>query len=180
MPAKMTHEIFSVANNIKKDEERIDWIRENATKAVIELLRFNFNPVVFLLPEGRPDLTEGSEDDLRPQNSYFPNLGASDDGATLNYEVRRLYLFVEGGNPNLTNVKRETLWIELVNSLHPSEADDLWHMKDHALQKKYKKITHLVAATAFPEWVRQPPPQPERDSKGRFIKTEKKKKKEKA
>lgn len=182
MPAKMTNEIFSVANSISTDEERVAYLRQNQTKAVRELLRYNFNnDVKFLLPEGRPDLSNEGSEELRPQNSYFPNLGPSDDGATLNYEVRRLYLFVEGGNPHLTDVKRETLWIELVNSLHPSEADDLWHMKDRKLQEKYKKITHLVAHNSFPEWVQPPPantkPKPKRDSKGRFIKSDKKDKK---
>ena len=93
------------------------------------------------------------------------------------YEVRKLYLFIEGGHPTLTSVKRETLWIELVNSLHPSEADDLWHMKDKKLQEKYDKITHLVAYNSFPEYLRQPEPEPTRDSQGRFTSTKKTKKK---
>lgn len=176
MAAKMTSEIFGVANNLKSDEERVAYLQQNRTKAVMELLRCNFNKdIKFLLPEGRPDvsLSEEEEGEFKPQNSYFPNQGPIDDGATLNYEVRRLYLFVEGGNPHLTDVKRETLWIELVNSLHPSEADDLWHMKDGKLSDKYKKITHRVAYNSFPECVQQPSPQPKRDSKGRFIKTEK-------
>ena len=180
MPAKMTSEIFKVANGLKNDEERVNYLRQNQTKAVRELLRHNFNKdIKFLLPEGRPDLSEESDDDFRPQNSYLPNIGPVDDGATLNYEVRRLYLFIEGGHPTLTSVKRETLWIELVNSLHPSEADDLWHMKDKKLQEKYDKISHLVAYNSFPEYLQQPQPEPTRDSQGRFTSTKKTKKKAK-
>lgn len=167
----MTSEIFSHANELSTDEERINYLRHHHTKAVRQLLICNFNSdIKFLLPEGRPTLRT---EDFEPQNSYFPNLGANDDGATLNYEVRKMYLFVEGGHPTLTSLKRETLWHSLVSSLHPSEADDLWYMKDKKLQEKYDKITHSVAYNSFPEGVQQPSPEPERDNQGRFSKTEK-------
>lgn len=172
MAAKMSSEILSVANMMKTDEERVNYLRQNPSKAVRELLRHNFNKdIKFLLPEGRPDL---KEDEFNPRRGFIEGV---DDGATLNYEVRKLYLFIEGGHPTLTSVKRETLWIELVNSLHPSEADDLWHMKDKKLQEKYDKITHLVAYNSFPEYLRQPEPEPTRDSQGRFTSTKKTKKK---
>lgn len=177
MTALMTSEVLSHANNLDTDEERVAYLRQHHTKAVKALIIHNFNTnVKFLLPEGRPDLRS---DEFEPQNSYFPNLGPADDGATLNYEVRKLYLFIEGGHPTLTSLKRETLWHGLVNSLHPSEADDLWYMKDKKLQEKYKKITHLVAHNSFPEGVQQPQPQPKRDTQGRFS-TPKKSNKNKA
>ena len=172
MAAKMTSEIFSVANGISSDEERVNYLRQNATKAVRALLIYNFSDTKFLLPEGRPELR--TEEDFNPQRGYVEGV---DDGATLNYEMRKMYLFIDGGHPNLTSLKRESLWHELVNSLHPSEADDLWHMKDKKLQDKYKKITHLVAYNSFPEGLQQPQPQPKRDNQGRFSKSEKSKKK---
>ena len=168
----MTNEIFSIANGLSSDEERVNYLRQNATKAVRALLIYNFSDTKFLLPEGRPELR--TEEDFNPQRGYVEGV---DDGATLNYEMRKMYLFIEGGHPNLTSLKRESLWHELVNSLHPSEADDLWHMKDKKLQDKYKKITHLVAYNSFPEGLQQPQPQPKRDNQGRFSKPEKSKKK---
>ena len=172
MAAKMTNEIFSIANGLSSDEERVNYLRQNATKAVRALLIYNFSDTKFLLPEGRPELR--TEEDFNPQRGYVEGV---DDGATLNYEMRKMYLFIDGGHPNLTSLKRESLWHELVNSLHPSEADDLWHMKDKKLQDKYKKITHLVAYNSFPEGLQQPQPQPKRDNQGRFSKPEKSKKK---
>lgn len=168
----MTNEIFSIANGLSSDEERVNYLRQNATKAVRALLIYNFSDTKFLLPEGRPELR--TEEDFNPQRGYVEGV---DDGATLNYEMRKMYLFIDGGHPNLTSLKRESLWHELVNSLHPSEADDLWHMKDKKLQDKYKKITHLVAYNSFPEGLQQPQPQPKRDNQGRFSKPEKSKKK---
>jgi hypothetical protein len=172
MAAKMTNEIFSIANGLSSDEERVNYLRQNATKAVRGLLIYNFSDTKFLLPEGRPELR--TEEDFNPQRGFVEGV---DDGATLNYEMRKMYLFIEGGHPALTALKRETLWHQLVNSLHPSEADDLWHMKDKKLQEKYKKITHLVAYNSFPEGLQQPQPQPKRDNQGRFSKPEKPKKK---
>ena len=170
----MTNEIFSIANGLSSDEERVNYLRQNATKAVRALLIYNFSDTKFLLPEGRPELR--TEEDFNPQRGYVEGV---DDGATLNYEMRKMYLFIDGGHPNLTSLKRESLWHELVNSLHPSEADDLWHMKDKKLQDKYKKITHLVAYNSFPEGLQQPQPQPKRDNHGRFTKIETPKKKKK-
>ena len=158
MPTKMTSQIFATADAISDINDRVEYLRNNASQAVKELINVDFNPEIkMLLPEGRPNFLEG--DDKPP--TY--------DDASLNYEVRRLYLFVEGGSPNLTDLKRETLWIELLNSLHGDEADDLTHMKDRTLHKKYKNITHEVCHLAFPEFVRQPKPKPVRNAQGRFI-----------
>tara|TARA_Y100000817_G_scaffold253094_1_gene205838 strand:- start:1382 stop:1912 length:531 start_codon:yes stop_codon:yes gene_type:complete len=157
MPTKMTSQIFATADAISDINDRVEYLRNNASQAVKELINVNFNPEIkMLLPEGRPNFLEG--DDKPP--TY--------DDASLNYEVRRLYLFVEGGSPNLTDLKRETLWIEMLNSLHGDEADDLTHMKDRTLHKKYKNITHEVCHLAFPEFVRQPKPKPVRNAQGRF------------
>ena len=157
MPTKMTSEIFSIANGISDINQRAEYLRTNASQAVKELINVNFNPEIkILLPEGTPEFLLNDE---KPPTH---------DDASLNYEVRRLYLFVEGGSPNLTDMKRETLWIELLKSLHKDEADDLTHMKDRILQKKYKNLTHEVCHLAFPEFVRQPKPKPVRDGKGRF------------
>lgn len=83
MPAKMTSDILSVANMMKTDEERVNYLRQNPSKAVRELLRHNFNKdIKFLLPEGRPDL---KEDEFNPRRGFIEGV---DDGATLNYEVR--------------------------------------------------------------------------------------------
>ena len=154
----MTSQIFATEDAISDINDRVEYLRNNASQAVKELINVNFNPEIkMLLPEGRPNFLEG--DDKPP--TY--------DDASLNYEVRRLYLFVEGGSPNLTDLKRETLWIELLNSLHGDEADDLTHMKDRTLHKKYKNITHEVCHLAFPEFVRQPKPKPVRNAQGRFI-----------
>jgi len=179
MPSRITSDILKTANSFVDDESRIEYLRKTATPAVKEMINMNFNEnIKFLLPEGSPDLNFGSDEEFKPRNNYFPNNSSGDDGATLNYEIRKMYLFVEGLSPNnLTQLKRETLWIQLLNSLGADEAEDISLCKDKKLHEKYKKVTHLVCHKTFPEFVSQPKENLKRDTKGRFSS---KKKKERA
>ena len=43
MPSKMTSEIFTIANNIEDKNMRAQFLRENGTRAVQELIRLNFD-----------------------------------------------------------------------------------------------------------------------------------------
>lgn len=177
MASRVTSDILKTANSFSEDAERITYLRENATVAVKEMININFNEnIKFLLPEGSPDLN--TDDEFRPNGSYFPNLASSDDGANLNYEIRKMYLFVEGLSPeNLSQIKRETLWIQLINSLAPDEREDISLVKDKKLHEKYVNLSHKLCHETFPEFVSQPKSKLERDDKGRFAP---KKKKEKA
>lgn len=177
MASRITSDILKTANSFDKDELRIEYLRNNSTAAVKEMININFNPNInFLLPDGSPDLSFGDGTEFKPRNNYFPNNSSGDDGATLNYEIRKMYLFVEGLSPNnLTQLKRETLWIQLLNSLGEDEAEDISLCKDKKLQEKYKKLTHELCHKTFPEFVSQPKEELKRDTKGRFSKKEKNK-----
>ena len=171
MPARLTSTILKHANDIEDKDERVKWLRENATYAVRGLLNFNFHKEVkFLLPEGEPDL-EGLKIKKEAED-YI--LGTQ--FSHLNHEMKKMYLFYEGGHPNLQQVKREQLWITLITGIHSEERDDLNFMKEHKLEEKYPNITQEVGHLAFPELVPKPTPIKElvRDSKGRFAKKTKK------
>ena len=175
MPARLTAIILNEANKIEDKDERVRWLRENATYAVRGLLNFNFHKEVkFLLPEGEPDL-EGLA--IKKEAEDYV-LGT--EFSHLNHEMKKMYLFYEGGYPNLEQMKRESLWVTLITGLHSEERDDLSLMKDHRLEDKYPKITQEVAHLAFPDLVPKPTPIKElvRDNKGRFAKKTKAKKKE--
>jgi hypothetical protein len=174
MPARMTSVILKQANDIEDKDERVKWLAENATYAVRGLLNFNFHKEVnFLLPEGEPDL-EGLKIEKEAEDFV---LGT--EFSHLNHEMKKMYLFYEGGHPDLKQMQRERLWITLITGLHTGERDDISHMKDHKLEEKYPNITQEVGHLAFPELVPEPTPIKEllRDGKGRFIKKDKSKKK---
>jgi hypothetical protein len=63
-------------------------------------------------------------------------------------ETRRLYLFLKGGNPNITKLRREALYIELLESVHPEDAKMLIAAKSKKLP--YKGINAKLVKEAFP------------------------------
>jgi hypothetical protein len=58
-------------------------------------------------------------------------------------------LFVEGGNPNLTNLRRETLFIQLLESVDPNDAKLLLAMKDK--KSAFSGINKTIVRQAFPD-----------------------------
>ena len=68
------------------------------------------------------------------------------------HEWRTLYNFVKGGNDRLSNMKRENMLIQLLESLHADEAEIVNLVKDGDLQSKYK-ITRSVVEQAYPDIV---------------------------
>ena len=75
------------------------------------------------------------------------------DHTSLRREWKQLYNFVQGGNAKLSTLRRETMFIQILEGLHPDEADVLCLVKDKRLNEKYK-ITYDVVAQAYPdiEW----------------------------
>ena len=107
--------------------------------ALYTILKYTFDKrVVFLLPPGSPPYTE---------NPYV------DQHSNLYNEVRRFYLFVEGPQTNLTPVKREMLFIKLLENVDKEDAKIVIKMKDH--QKPYPNITEKLINQAFPGMLEQ-------------------------
>ena len=105
------------------------------------LFEYAFDPAKkFLLPEGDP-----------PYKPDPAPIGMS--MGILRQELKRFYVFCRA---DLPAVRREDLFIQLLEGVHPSEAELLLSVKDQTLSKKYKKITHqLVYDLGF---VQVPPP----------------------
>ena len=169
MVALMVHEIYDNAIKKETDDEIAAELVRTQTRASVEILAYNFQDrFKFLLPEGRAPM---------PANENPP---PGLEHSNLNYEMKKMYLFYEGGHATLTQQKRESLWVNLITGLHTEERDDLTKMKDKKLQEKYPNITQEVGHLAFPDLVLKPAPIKElvRDNKGRFAKKTKTKKKE--
>lgn len=131
---KSVAEILEEASKITKKEERVAFIRANANPTLAKILQWTYDPrIKWLLPEGKVP--------------YNPTKYLDQEG-NLYSEIRRLYLFVEGGNPNLKPVRREFLFIQLLESLSPKEAELLASVKDKKIP--YKGITAKFVEEAFP------------------------------
>ena len=113
-------------------------MKEHRCDAVVSLLIWNFDDtVISLLPEGtvpyeRNDVPVGT------------------DHTSLRKEWRNLYHFVKGGNDSLSKTRRESMFIQMLEGLHPNEADIVCLVKDKSLNSKYK-ITKANVEAAYPD-----------------------------
>jgi hypothetical protein len=93
----------------------------------------NFLPdYKMLLPEGEPPFKHADQP-----------VGMTD--TNLFVEAKRFYVFCR---KDLTAIKRESLFIGLLEGIHPSEAEIVIAIKDQKLQKLYPKITHKLVSDA--------------------------------
>ena len=124
----MSKFITEMLSEINENPDAIVKYKDNA--ALKLTLEHAFNPEKkFVLPEGDPPYKE----DAAP-------LGMSPGNFLM--ETRRLYVFCR---KDLTALKRETIFIEMLESFHPSESKVLLAIKDQNLGSLYPSITHQLA-----------------------------------
>jgi hypothetical protein len=68
-------------------------------------------------------------------------------------DCRKLIYFVEGGSPNLKAIRRETMFVEMLESVAPADAVLLCALKEKKLP--YKGITVDLVREAFPDLLPQ-------------------------
>lgn len=134
-------EVLRKVSNAKTKQEKIDLLRKHNSNALRQLLIINFDDsVVSVMPEG--------------DVPYTPNdAPAGTDHTRLEHEYRGLYRFFKGG-AKLPALKRESMFVQLLEGLHADEAELLVLAKDGRISDKYKRITKAVVSEAFPqiEW----------------------------
>ena len=134
-------EVLRKVSNAKTKQEKIDLLRKYNSTALRQLLIINFDDsVVSVMPEG--------------DVPYTPNEApAGTDHTRLEHEYRGLYRFFKGG-AKLPALKRESMFVQLLEGLHADEAELLVLAKDGRISDKYKRITKAVVSEAFPqiEW----------------------------
>jgi hypothetical protein len=101
-------------------------------------LRFNFHPeCVFLLPAGSPPFKRKTD---------VPDGYCMTD---LKQENRRMRIFMDA-NMNISTMRREQLWIQILEGLFWKEADMLNKIKDHRLTDMFPNITAALVKQAYP------------------------------
>jgi len=148
MPAKglensnarlLISEILRKVSNAKTKVEKIKLLQTNNSQALRSLLIWNFDEsVISMVPEG--------------DVPYTPNdAPVGTDHTRLEQEARGLYRFVKGGQDSLKSLKRESMFVQLLEGLAAEEAELLCLVKDGQLNTKYKRITKAVVSEAFPQ-----------------------------
>lgn len=133
----LVSEVLRKVSNAKTKAEKIKILRENNSSALRQILIINFDDsVVSLMPEG--------------DVPYTPNdAPAGTDHTRLEHESKGLYRFFKGG-AKLPSLRRESMFVQLLEGLCAEEAELLCLVKDGSLSKKYKRITKAVVSEAFP------------------------------
>ena len=130
--------LAEIAKAKNKKEKKEVLLKHGNNGALKQVLKYTYDPnIKFLLPPGNP-----------PYNSVVDE---SENPTYLYGLLRKLYLFVEGGNPNLKPARREYLFIELLESVHPLEADLLCQIKDKKI--KCNGLTYNLVKETFPELI---------------------------
>ena len=137
-PNPFIHEVLELASKQRTKAKKIEILEEYSSDALKSILIWNFDQtVVSMIPEGSV-----------PYNKNEVPVGT--DHTSLRREWKNLYHFVKGGNDKLSSMRRETMFIQMLEGLHPEEAEIICLVKDKALEEKYN-ITYDMVKKAYPD-----------------------------
>jgi len=137
-PNPFLFEILDLVSKQRSSEKKVEILREYETDALKTIFIWNFDEsVISMLPEG----------DVPYKENEVP---VGTDHTSLRREHKNLYHFVRGGNDSLSQIRRETMFIQILEGLHPDEAKILCLVKDKKLSSQYK-ITKEIVTQAYPD-----------------------------
>ena len=137
-PNPFVHEILEYVGKQKSKIAKVEALKEHRNDALVSILIWNFDEtVVSMMPEGEVPFT--------PNESP---LGT--DHTSLRREAKNLYHFVKGGNDSLNGIRRETMFIQMLEGLHPDEARIIILVKDKRLSQEYS-VTYEQVKEAYPD-----------------------------
>ena len=160
------YEVFDACSKQRTKAKKVEVLKRYAHDSVMAVLIWNFDEsIVSLLPEGEVPYGNTREDNSvtgslsdkindavnMMRESGSTSLGSQDQGkASIRAEYTKFYNFLKGGNNGLSSLRRETMFINILEGLHPLEAEILVLVKDKKLTDKYK-ITKEVVSLAYPQ-----------------------------
>ena len=159
-------EVLEAASKQRTKAKKVEVLQKYKHPSLITLFVWNFDTsIISLLPEGEVPYGNTKEDQTttgtlsskindavdKMAEMGSNSLGSQDQGkASIRAEYKKFYNFCKGGNPSLSSLRRETMFINILQGLHPLEAEILILVKDKKLQEKYK-ITKEIVSIAYPE-----------------------------
>ena len=130
-------EVLDKVAKAKTKKQKIELLRQNNTDALRMVLKSSFDPrIEWELPEGDVPYTPNEAPEGTEHNMLV-------------HEARTLYHYIKGGNPQLTQNRRENMFIQLLEGLHQDEAEIIVSAKDKGLHRKYKGLSSNVVREAF-------------------------------
>lgn len=163
-------EVLELVNKQRTVAKRVEFLRRYEHPSLKSIFIWNFDDsVITVLPSG--DVPYSNLKDEQTNIGTLSNkvetlvdtmdyngttsLGSASDlkreRTTIRKEFKRFYNFIKGGNDSLAPLRRETMFIQILEGLHPIEAEILCLVKDKKLETKYNKITKDLVSEAYPD-----------------------------
>ena len=139
-PNPFIHEVFELVVKQRTRQDKINILKEYEDPSIKAIFIWNFDEsVISVIPDGPVPYKENE-------------VPVGTDHTSLRREYKNLYHFVRGGNDTLSSLRKETMFIQLLEGLHPKEAEIVCLIKDKKLTTKYK-ISHDLVKEAYPDIV---------------------------
>jgi len=163
------HEILDLVSKQRSNSKKVEYLKQYRNDGLVAIFIWNFDDtIISALPEGPVPYS-----DLKDQGVFSGNLNDVIDKRNNNEDIRKVsfngteedikrghtsirkeyvkfYNFLKGGNDQLSSIRRETMFIQILQGLHPREAEILCLVKDKKLTDKYK-ITKDIVSEAYPD-----------------------------
>lgn len=167
LPANpFTFEVLNLVNGQRTNLKKVEVLQKYKDESLKAIFIWNFDESLkSALPEGivpyssvgeqgsfTGTVSEKIDDAVSKMKELGSNsLGSQDQGfSSIRKEYSKFYNFIKGGNDGLSSLRRETMFINILEGLHPLESEILCLVKDKKLQTKYK-ITQELVSEAYPE-----------------------------
>lgn len=129
------YEVFEKFSKAKDRDQKIQVLKDNNHYAVRDIIRGSMDPkVTFLLPAGKPP--------------YRPNSAESPPSSLLRENSKFAYIVKGGQGENVNSVKRESIFIGILESIHPQDAELVVNMI--AKKTPVKGLTKKIVEEAYP------------------------------
>lgn len=161
-----TFEVLELVSKQKTNAKKVELLQKYGDLSLKAIFIWNFDEsLISALPPGDvPYASTGEQNSFsgtvsdkvrdavnKMQELGSNSLGMNDQGqTTIRKEYTRFYNFIRGGNDGLSSLRRETMFINILQGLHPLEAEILILVKDKKLETKYK-ISKEVVSEAYPD-----------------------------
>jgi len=158
-------EVLHLASKQRSKAKKVEVLRRYEDPSLKALFIWNFDEtVVSVLPQGDVPYTgyddqtsysgtlstRISEEVRKMHETSSFSIGTTDKQGhtTIRREYVNFYHFLKGGNDAMNNIRRETMFINILEGLHPLEAEIITLVKDKNLESKYK-ISKDVVSEAY-------------------------------
>ena len=155
-------EVLHLASKQRSKAKKVEVLRRYEDPSLKALFIWNFDEsIISVLPDGEVPYTgyddqttysgtlttKISEEVRKMHETGSFSMGATDKEGhtTIRREYKNFYHFLKGGNDSLNNIRRETMFINILEGLHPLEAEIITLVKDKKLETKYKIPKEVVS-----------------------------------